>query len=159
MPSSPLRSLLTREMLCFLLVGGAGYVVDVLVFNLLLDRAPFSRWDPSVARVLAMGVAMVVTYTGNRWWTWRGARRHDRRREVALFVVFNLIGLGISVATLVISHDLMGLASRLADNVSANVIGLGLATAFRFWSYRTYVFGTSAEPVPEEPAGQEQLAA
>ncbi|MSW42688.1 MAG: GtrA family protein, partial [Actinobacteria bacterium] len=30
--------------------------------------------------------------------------------------------------------------SPLADNVSANVIGLGLGTIFRFWSYRRWVF-------------------
>lgn len=140
MLTSPSRTLLTHEMVRFLVVGGTGYVVDVTTFNLLLDRVPFDHWDPSVARVLAMCVAMVVTYAGNRWWTWRDAPGHSRRREISLFVLFNLVGLGISVGTLVLSHDVLGLTSRLADNVSANVIGLGLATAFRFWSYRTFVF-------------------
>lgn len=148
---------LTREMLCFLVVGGIGYVVDVTVFNVLLDRAPFSHWDPSVARVLAMCVAMTVTYAGNRWWTWRDSPSRDRGREVALFIVFNLVGLGISVSTLVISHDLLGLTSRLADNISANVIGLGLATAFRFWSYRNFVFAPAASG-PEADA-REKVAA
>lgn len=143
-------------MVCFLVVGGLGYVVDVVAFNVLLSRAPFSAWDPTLARTVAMAVAMVVTYTGNRWWTWEGVRRHDRRREAALFVIFNLVGLVISVATLVVSHDLLGLTSRLNDNVSANVVGLGLATAFRFWSYRTFVFG--ADDV-DEPAEPERVAA
>lgn len=143
-------------MVCFLVVGGLGYAVDVVAFNVLLSRAPFSGWDPTLARTVAMAVAMVVTYTGNRWWTWEGVRRHDRRREAALFVVFNLVGLVISVGVLLISHDLLGLTSRLDDNVSANVVGLGLATAFRFWSYRTFVFG--ADDV-DEPAEPERVAA
>ena len=83
---------------------------------------------------------MVVTYIGNRAVTWRGESGRDRRREVALFIVFNLIGLGFSVVTLAISHDLLGLTSRLADNISANVIGLALGTAFRYWSYKRFVF-------------------
>ena len=54
---------------------------------------------------------------------------------------------------LVLSHDVLGLTSRLDDNISANVIGLGLATAFRFWSYRTFVFGASETPEDAEPTG------
>jgi len=33
-----------------------------------------------------------------------------------------------------------GFTSALADNISANVVGLGLGTLFRFWSYRKWVF-------------------
>ena len=97
-----------------------------------------------------MCVAMVVTYTGNRFWTWRGTSRHGRRRELGLFVLFNLAGLAISVSTLVLTHDFLGWTSRLADNISANVVGLGLATAFRFWAYRTFVFGAPPLTVPDE---------
>jgi hypothetical protein len=28
----------------------------------------------------------------------------------------------------------------VADNISKTIIGTGLATIFRFWAYRTYVF-------------------
>lgn len=151
-----LRAAVTRlcspEVLSFLLVGGIGYVVDVLAFNELLSTRPFSGWDPSAARVVAVAVATVVTYAGNRMLTWRGSSRHGRRREVLLFGLFNAVGLGISVLTLVVSHDLLGLTSRLADNVSANVVGLALGTAFRFWSYRTFVFG-GASTAPSAPDG------
>jgi putative flippase GtrA len=87
---------------------------------------------------------MVVTYLGNRLVTWRGRSGGDRRREIGLFVAFNMVGLALSVVTLVISHDLLGLTSRLADNVSANVIGLALGTLFRYWSYRRFVFAAPA---------------
>ncbi len=128
------------EVLTFLAVGGTGYVVDVAAFNLLLAVGPFAGHDPSLARIAAVGVAMCVTYFGNRMLTLRGAGLADRRREVVLFVVFNVVGLSFSVLTLWISHDLLGLTSRLADNISANVVGLALGTAFRFWSYRRFVF-------------------
>ena len=151
-----LRAAVTRlcspEVLSFLLVGGIGYVVDVLAFNQFLSTRPFSGWDPSAARVVAVAVATVVTYAGNRMLTWRGSSRHGRRREVLLFGLFNAVGLGISVLTLVVSHDLLGLTSRLADNVSANVVGLALGTAFRFWSYRTFVFGGATTATsPDDP--------
>jgi putative flippase GtrA len=142
-----LARLRSPEVATFLTVGGIGYVVDVATFNVLRSHSWLSTVDPSYARVLAVGLAMVVTYLGNRLFTWRDESTGDRRREIGLFIVFNMIGLGLSVATLVISHDLLGLTSRLADNVSANVVGLALGTLFRYWSYRKFVFGVrSAAP-------------
>jgi putative flippase GtrA len=140
--------LLTREVRTFLAVGGAGYVVDVVAFNLLRSVPPFAALDPSVARTLAVALAMCVTYLGNRTLTWRDQSSGNRQREVGLFVLFNVVGLGFSVLTLVLSHDVLGLTSRLADNVSANVVGLALGTAFRYLTYKRFVF---APPTPDLP--------
>jgi putative flippase GtrA len=139
-----LRRLLTREVLTFLVVGGSGYVVDVVAFNELLVLPPFRSWDPSVARVLAVGIAMIVTFAGNAALTWSG--RRWGHREVAWFVLLNVVGLGFSVVCLLVSHDLLHLTSRLADNVSANGVGLLLGTVFRFWTYRLLVFREDAGP-------------
>jgi putative flippase GtrA len=142
-----LTKLTSPEVFTFLAVGGVGYVVDVTSFNLLRADSALSSVDPSYARIVAVALAMVVTYLGNRLFTWRGRAGSDRRREIGLFVVFNMIGLGLSVATLVISHDLLGLTSPLADNISANVVGLALGTLFRYWSYKRFVF--TPAPAPE----------
>lgn len=156
LPDVVRRLPVSPQVLTFLAVGGAGYVVDVAVFNLLRSTATLGAWDPSVARVLAVGAAMVVTYLGNSLLTWRGQGEGDRRREVGLFVLFNLVGLGISVLTLTFSHDLLGLTSRMADNISANVVGLALGTLFRYWSYKTFVFthtGAGVSLAQAEPVG------
>ena len=50
----------------------------------------------------------------------------------------------------------MGWDSALADNISANVVGLGLGTAFRFWSYRKFV--VPAIPDDLEHQGERELA-
>src|SRR6478735_755698 len=141
-----------REVLTFLAVGGAGYVVDVLAFNWLRSQSVLSGLDPIVSKILAVAAAMVVTYLGNRMVTWRDQPTSDSRRQVALFVLFNLVGLGISVLMLALTHDVLGLTSRLADNLSANVLGLALGTAFRYWSYRRFVFA-GAEPAPTVETG------
>lgn len=136
------QRLMTREVLTFLSVGGAGYVVDVAAFNLLRSMDTFAALDPAVARTLAVALAMLVTYSGNRRLTWRDCPTENRRREVGLFILFNIIGFGFSIVTLVVSHDVLGLTSRLADNISANVIGLALGTLFRFLTYKRFVFAT-----------------
>jgi putative flippase GtrA len=140
--------LTSREVLTFLAVGGIGYVVDVVTFNVLLSTPGLAGRDPSIARVLAVVVAMVVTYLGNRFLTWRAQNARHRAREVTLFVTFNVLGMGISVATLFVSHDLLHFTSRLADNLSANVLGVLLGTAFRYWGYKRFVFTATADDLP-----------
>jgi putative flippase GtrA len=143
-PGALLRRAVTvlgdHEVAAFLLVGGAGYVVDVVTFNLVGFAGPLASLHPVVARTVAVLAAMTVTYLGNRSLTWRRCTGERRRREISLFVLFNAIGFAISAAMLVLSHDVLGLTSRLADNVSANVIGVGLGTVFRFVTYRSFVF-------------------
>ena len=143
-----LGRLLNLEVLTFLAVGGTGYVVDVVAFNLLRSMHPFVSLDPSLARTLAVAVAMCVTYAGNRSLTWRHHTLGNRRREVSLFVLFNIIGFGFSILTLVLSHDVLGLTSRLADNISANLIGLALGTIFRYVTYKRFVFATPSTDTP-----------
>jgi dolichol-phosphate mannosyltransferase len=144
-----IKPLLTREVLTFLAVGGTGYVVDVVGFNVLRSSTPLATGDPSLARTIAFVAAMWVTYFGNRTLTWRGHPSGERRREVGLFVLFNVIGFGFSVVALAISHDVFGLTSRLADNVSANVVGVGLGTVFRYLTYKRFVF--TAQSTDREP--------
>jgi len=128
------------EVFMFLAVGGVGYVVDVVAFNVFQSVEPFRALDPAYARTMAVVLAILVNYVGNRAWTWRDVASDDRRRELSLFFVFSLVGFGFSLAALLVSHDVLGFTSRLSDNIAANVIGLGLGAVFRFWTYRRFVF-------------------
>jgi len=55
--------------------------------------------------------------------------------------VVSVGGLLISLLCLWVSHYLLGLTSLIADNISTNIIGLGLGTSFRFIMYRYWVYG------------------
>ena len=147
-----------HELMRFGLVGLAGYVVDVSVFNLLRyagGAGPLAD-KPLTAKALSVIVATLVTYVGHRHWTWRGRGRVQVHREYVLFFLLNAVGLAIAVGCLFVSHYVLDLTSPLADNISANVIGLALGTAFRFWSYRTFVFRhpvlLSPDPASSDPA-------
>jgi putative flippase GtrA len=132
----------TRELLAFAVVGGIGYLVDVAVFNLLRYAGDPGVLEnrPLTAKAISVVVATIVTYVGNRHWTWRDRAWSSTHREFAIFVVLNGVGMAIALACLAVSHYVLGLTGPVADNVSANGIGLALGTAFRFWSYRRWVF-------------------
>ena len=46
----------------------------------------------------------------------------------------------LPLASLTLSRYVLDLSSALADNIAANVIGLGLGTVVRFWALRASVF-------------------
>jgi putative flippase GtrA len=125
----------------FFSVGALAYIVGVGGFNLLvhLDNAPLAS-KPLTASLISGIVSILVAYLGNRHWTWKGRQRTGAKREITLFFIINGITLIFGVICLAVSRYVLGLDSALADNISANVIGVGIGTLFRFWSYRTIVF-------------------
>ena len=141
---------LIREMVKFGVVGAVALAVDVGVFNALRfigGHGPLYD-KPLSAKVVSVTLATLTAWVGNRYWTFRHRRRVAVHHELALFVVFNLVGMGIALACLGVSHYVLDLRSPLADNISANGVGLVLGTLFRFWAYRRFVFSGN-EPVVE----------
>ncbi|WP_307812353.1 GtrA family protein [Phycicoccus sp. CSK15P-2] len=128
---------LYREMIKFGVVGAVAFVVDLGLANLLWHTVLEDK--VTTAKVISGAVATFVAWVGNRQWTFRHRRSRPVHHEVALFFGVNLVALGISAATLAVSHYGLDFTSRLADNV-ATVVGIGLGTLFRFWAYRRFVF-------------------
>lgn len=143
---------LLHEIAKFGVVGALAFVLDIGLFNALRywgDPGPF--YDrPLTAKVISVVAATTFAYVGNRFWTFRDRGRTSYRREYVLFFVLNAAAMLISVGCLWFSHYALGLTSPLADNLSANVIGVGLGTLFRFWSYRRWVFPAQATTVELE---------
>ena len=147
---APIR-MLVHEIAKFGIIGMISFVIDVGVFNLLLfGGGPFDD-KPLTAKAVSVAVATTFAYFGNRFWTFRHRGRTNMGREYMLFFLLNGVAMLIALACLCVSHYLLGLDSALADNISANVVGLGLGTLFRFWSYRKWVFPA----VPGDAASQE----
>lgn len=128
----------------FGVVGAATYVLDVAVYNCLVfgvlgGAGPLAD-HPLAAKALSVSLAAAVTWLGNRVWTFRHGRRRRLSHEIPAFVLVNVGGLLIAVGALGVSRHTLGFDSQLADNISANVVGFALASAFRFWGYRRLVF-------------------
>jgi putative flippase GtrA len=140
---------LWRELMKFGVVGAVAFVVDVGVFNLALLVVELG---PLTSKTVSVVAATTVAYAGNRAWTFRHRDRRGLRREYSLFFAVNAIGLLIALLCLGIAFYVLGLRSPLAQNIAANGFGLGLATAFRFWAYRRFVF-PEAPPLSSPDAG------
>jgi putative flippase GtrA len=149
---------LVRQVGQFAMVGGLGFIVDVGGFNLLRfagGEGPLYHY-PLTAKVISGAAATVVSWLGNRYWTFRHSRRRAAHYEFLLFAAMATIGTLIAMACLWLSHYVLDLRSPLADNISANGIGLVLAMTFRFWAYRRLVFrGQLPDDSPGDDPGSD----
>jgi putative flippase GtrA len=131
----------------FGVVGGIGFVITDGGTNLL--QSLLHGWLK--ANVIATVAAMIVTYFGSRYWTFRHRERSGIGRETILFFVLNGIGLVIQLACIGTTNYGFGRTDKLAANI-ALLVGICLGTLFRFWSYRRWVWmapaaGPALDPV------------
>ncbi|WP_020576852.1 GtrA family protein [Actinopolymorpha alba] len=137
---------LIHEVAKFGLVGAVAFVVDMGGFSLLrygFDGDGPLHHKPLTARTISVVLATVVAYLGNRHWTWRHTQRRAVHQEYTLFFLLNLAGLVINLAVLAFVNYVLHLRDPMSNGV-ANLVGIGLGTLLRFWSYRRFVFRAPA---------------
>ncbi|MGW0043959.1 GtrA family protein [Rhodococcus sp. NPDC003348] len=132
----------------FLVVGVLGFLVDAGVYNALVffgGEGPMFH-APLPAKLIAIGVATVVTYFGNKYWTFKHRPSGNAAQQWVLYALFNVVAIGLQLACLGFSRYVLNLDSPLADNVSGTLIGQIVAVVFRFWAYDKFVFKRAPEP-------------
>ncbi|WNI15799.1 GtrA family protein [Actinacidiphila sp. ITFR-21] len=130
--------LVYREIAKFGAVGAVGVLVNIGVFNLVRHSTELQTVRASI---LATVVSIAFNYLGFRYFTYRDRDKAGRTRELSLFLFFSAIGLVIENGVLYLATYAFGWDSQLQSNVF-KFAGIGVATLFRFWSYRTWVFRT-----------------
>lgn len=134
----------------FLTVGALNYVVDVGVFNLLRGWVMASH--PVSAKVISVVAATLFSWVMNRSWTFSSRQRRPLLAEFVGFMTVNALGLVPPVICLWVSHYLMNFTSQFADNISANIIGVGLGTLLRYVGYSAVVFNPRRAAKEDEEA-------
>jgi putative flippase GtrA len=146
---------LINEAAKFGVVGAIAFVITTVGANLLHFQAGLG---PLKSPIIATIVATIVAYAGNRYWTFRNREGSTMGREFLVFFALNGVGLGIQLAIIGLTYYVLGLQDKLSYNV-ALILGIGLGTLFRFWSYRRFVWlappagqaGDGAVPYPANP--------
>jgi putative flippase GtrA len=127
---------LIPELAKFGVVGLIGSVVD-------LGGAAYLHGaegiGPMFSKAISLIAATVVTYLGSRFWTFRHRVNQALLREGMLFAGLNVVGLVIAEAVIAFVSYGLDLKHVLAYN-AASVVGTGLGTIFRYFSYKKWVF-------------------
>jgi putative flippase GtrA len=138
---------LAHEVTKFGIVGAIAFLITLGGTNLLHYGADLG---PLTSVTIATIVATVFAFFGNRHWAFKHRKGNGLGQESLLFFFFNGIGLLIQLAFVSAVHYGLGLTDKLSYNV-ANIIGIGVATLFRLYAYRRWVF----LPVTEAPAAEQ----
>jgi putative flippase GtrA len=144
----PMRLVLLkhRELLKFAIVGGTTFVIDNGIWYFLKLTILASK--PITAKAIAVIIAVVVSYVLNREWSFRTRGGRERHHEAALFFLISGGGVVINLIPPFFSRYILDLevpyvdrwVQEIADFVSGSVIGMLLATFFRFWGFRRWAF-------------------
>jgi putative flippase GtrA len=129
-----MRTGLVGQLMRFGVVGAAGFIVDGGMLWLFISAG----LNPYTARALSFPVAVVVTWSLNRVWTFANAEKVGKRRQFGFYLAVQLVGAAAnySVYTCVI---------RTFDD-SGQMIFVGLVLGsfvgmfLNFWGARQIAF-------------------
>src|SRR6516162_11553827 len=130
-----------HEFAKFGIIGVIGLAITNIGYALFHSHG----FGPVTSTTIATIIATIVAYIGNRYWSFRHRERTSVPREGTIFFVLNGIGLLIQDAVVAFNSYVLHLEHhKLAEFVALNV-GIAIATLFRFWSYRKYVWAAPAD--------------
>ncbi len=148
---------LIHEAAKFGVVGVIGLLVTNAVYA--LTHVKFGL-GVVTSTTIATVIATAVTFVGNRYWSFQHRERTGVARESVTFFVLNGIGLLIQDAVVAFNAYILGYQhNRTAGFIALNC-GIALATLFRFWSYRKFVWAAprtqgagpaASRPLPDGP--------
>ena len=130
---------LLHEAARFAVVGLAGLAVTDSGANLLQYGAGMDRFS---ATALATIAATALSFAASRYWTFRHRQHTGAGRETVLFFAVNGIGVAITEGCVELAAA-FGRTSKFWYNI-ALLGGIGLATMFRYWSYKRWIWPSAA---------------
>ncbi len=115
----------------FGVVGGSGYVVNLIAFTALVKGAGVHHLSAAVG---AFCVAVTNNFALNRIWTFRGSEGHAGFQAARFFGV-SLAALAINLAVLYLLADVAGLG-----DLPAQAIAVATAMPFNFLGNKLWTF-------------------
>ncbi len=125
-----------HEFAKFGMIGVIGLTITNVGYALLHSHGA----GPVTSATIATIVATIVAYIGNRYWSFRHRERTSVPREGTIFFVLN--GIGLVIQDIVVAFNSYALHlehHKVAEFLALNT-GIAIATVFRFWSYRKFVW-------------------
>jgi len=124
-----------EQLVKFCVVGGTGYVVNLLVFTLFVRGLDVHYLPAAFCSFL---VAVTNNYTWNRLWTFREERGHVAYQGMRFLVVSTLaLGANLLVLYLLVAAGL--------DEVLAQAIAIVLVTPVNFVGNKLWSFGSASQ--------------
>ncbi|GAA5151027.1 hypothetical protein GCM10023340_29220 [Nocardioides marinquilinus] len=152
------RRRILGEVWRFFAVAQLATWVSFVLFNVLLHGWIVGEavlHDRAISAYVAANlVGMVISFQGARGWVFPHRPPQQADGGWSAYVAINLAAMTLPVGCLLLSRRVLGLDNALADNVSANLVGLVLAFGARFLLFKRFVFTRPADWVDGPDSGR-----
>ena len=145
---------LVHEVAKFGVVGAIGAIVQ---FGIQTPLHLKMGVGAITSQFIAIVVAIVVTYVGNRYWAFKHRKTDNIARESVTFIVLSAIGTGIQLGITALGTYGLGLKDGISYTL-ITVVGIGIATLFRLYAYRKFVFLAQPSSVEAETLATESTS-
>lgn len=137
-----------REILRFVIAGGAGFAVEIGALILLKEKLGM---DTLIATPIAFTISVIVNYLICVLWVFRGAREQNRKNQIAFFLT-SAVGLALNEVLMLLFRVAWGeekvLFTVFSFAVSLYVLNKMLATCivmiWNYWTKRRILTGGGA---------------
>ena len=137
-----------REILRFVIAGGAGFAVEIGALILLKEKLGM---DTLIATPIAFTISVIVNYLICVLWVFRGAREQNRKNQIAFFLT-SAMGLALNEVLMLLFRVAWGeekvLFTVFSFAVSLYVLNKVLATCivmiWNYWTKRRILTGGGA---------------
>ncbi len=122
---------LIKQFFFFGVIGGLATLVNAAIFIVLVDILHF---EPLLGNFLAFLLAVMVSYFGHSWWTFK--HKQHSKEKVLKFLLVALIGLGINSTFIWFLMHLLHQSAYIA--ALPMILITPLATFFinKFWVFK-----------------------
>jgi putative flippase GtrA len=139
---SPLK----KQLLKFTLIGILAVIVDLTCYYILLNMLPEKVHsmvsNEAFAKAISFICGMFVTYTFNKFWTWKQNNR-SRKRVIKFFFLYGLslvINVGVNSLLLYLLHEIQLLVDLPYKYLIAFVGATGVSASLNFIGQKFWVF-------------------
>lgn len=108
---------LIKQILRFLVVGGTATVIDYSIFAILTQ---FLNIHYLVAQVISFTISLMFNYVASTKWVFNANKQN--KKQIIIFVVLSVIGLGINSLLLFIGVDLMSIHELIAKLFATAIV-------------------------------------
>ncbi|MBN1350397.1 GtrA family protein [candidate division KSB1 bacterium] len=128
------RNLLLFQLVAFTLVGGTGFIIDTMVFSVLIHYFNFGTHWYLVAQSLSFICAVSNNFYLNKWITFQA--KGDSRRQYAKFVIISVTAYLIRSALIFFLVDALQVYEMYALIASIVIVSVINFLGSKFWAFK-----------------------
>lgn len=111
---------LIKQILKFGVVGGLSFVIDFVVYTIVVKILPFEK-GYLIAGICGFSISLIFNYLASMAFVFERKDNVDKRKEFIIFLLLSLIGMGLNTLLLWIYVDILNYNVQFIYNIHEGI--------------------------------------